>query len=150
MIAYDTKNSEDDALLRDWYRKRKITTIIIFIDKCLYAFEYSAIGITALYYYKYTIKADNPKLYYSLAMGAMFFLSLFASLFAGRYVDRSGNARKYMLITILLTVMGNFLYVLPFSKWLPILSRCLCGFADGAKPALEGECFFFVLFFYGH
>lgn len=139
MTTGDTTQLEEDVLLKDWYQKRRNTTIIVFLDKCLFAFESSAIGISALYYYQYTIKADDPKFYYSLAMGAMFFAALLTSVFVGRYVDRTRNIRGYMLITIMLAVIGNFMYALPFSKWLPIISRCLCGFADGGIPAIEGE-----------
>ena len=85
----------DDQILESWYRKRRNTTIIIFLDKCLYAFEYSAISISALYYYKFTIKADNPQLYYSIAMAALYIVSIFSAFFAGRYIDRTRKCREY-------------------------------------------------------
>ena len=128
----------DEQILESWYRKRRNTTIIIFLDKCLYAFEYSAIGISGLYYYKFTIKADNPKLYYSIAMAAIFFVGIISAFFAGLYIDRTRKCREYLLVSNLFTIIGNLIYVLPFSKWLPIIGRAICGVADGAKPGCQG------------
>ena len=61
--------AEPENVLNSWYRKRKYNLIVFIVCKCLYAFEVSAITISALYYFQYVLKVEYPKLYYSIATG---------------------------------------------------------------------------------
>ena len=127
-------------ILQAWYMKRKKTLLVIYISTCLYLFEYSSIVISALYYYKYTIKVENPKLYYSLTLGAAFLLTPILSVIVGKYTDRTRDVRTVALILSFVNIVGNLLYVFPlFNNWLPIFGRILCGIPDGIKSAFVGE-----------
>ncbi|XP_066929122.1 uncharacterized protein [Clytia hemisphaerica] len=130
---------EEGKLLRSWYRKRKYNLSVFIVMKCLYAFEGSAISISALYYFQNVLKVRDPKLYYSLATGALALSSMFSSAMVGRHVDRHRNLRQTSFVVGLFNIAGNLLYVLPFMNWLPIFGRFLCGIADGVRPAYVGE-----------
>ena len=133
-------SQNEHQILQDWYIKRKKNLMVTYISECLYMFEYSAILISALYYYKDTIKVENPKLYYSLTLGAAYLLTPFSSVIVGKYTDRTRNIRKVALILSFFNIVGNLFYVFPLFNWLPIFGRMLCGVPDGVRPAFLGEC----------
>ena len=129
---------QEQEQLQDFYRKRRNNLIVYGIFKCLYAFETSAVSLSALYYFQYVVRVENPKLFFSLAVGALSSGSMITSALVGRMVDKYRNLRKASFIS-LFNVVGNFIYVLPFFNWLPILGRFLCGIADAMRPAYSGE-----------
>jgi len=128
----------DEVILQEWYRKRRQTTIIGTLQKCIFAFEYSSVAISALYYYENTFKVANARLFYSITMAIMYFSATTSAIFLGRYMDKTRNLRKIASLSFTLSLAGNVIYILPFSKYLPILARALCGFADGIQPAMSG------------
>ena len=138
------KKQEEESL-QDWYTKRRMNLIAIYFNTCLYQFEYSAISISALFYYTYTLKVGNPHLYYSLTMSAMFLFAPISPIIVGKYTDRTRQVRKAALILSLFNIAGNLLYALPFFTWLPIVGRILCGIPDGIKAAYYGMNLLFLL-----
>ena len=128
----------EENLMRDWYKKRQHNLIIYTISKALHAFENSAIQISALYYFQNTIHVENPKLYYSLAMGALFLSATLSSIVIGRYMDHYRNLRRTALWMAWFNIVGNLIYLMPVFDWSPIFGRFLCGIADGIKPAYQG------------
>ena len=132
-------SESEHKILQDWYKKRKISLLVTYMNTCLYKFEYTSIVISALFYYKYTIKVENPKLYYSLTLGAAFLLTPISSVIVGKYTDRTRDVRKVALILSFFNIVGNLFYVFPLFNWLPIFGRLLCGVPDGVKSALVGE-----------
>ena len=128
----------EEQNLQDFYRKRRNNLIVYGIFKCLYAFETSAVSLSALYYFQYVVRVENPKLFYSLAVGAISLSSMIMSALVGRMVDRYRNLRKTSFLAVL-NVLGNLIYVFPFFNWFPIFGRFLCGIADGVRPAYLGE-----------
>ena len=135
----DEISQEEKKILQAWYKKRTLNLIVTFINGCLYNFEYAVITISALYYFKDTIKVSNPALYYSLATGAMFVLDPISSIMVGKYTDRTRNVRKVALILAFFNIAGNLLYSFPFFDWIPIVGRLLCGIPDGIKAAYLGK-----------
>uniref|UniRef100_A0A7M6DN15 Uncharacterized protein n=1 Tax=Clytia hemisphaerica TaxID=252671 RepID=A0A7M6DN15_9CNID len=132
-------SSSEKTCLENWYRKRKYNFIILVILEGLFSFEYSAISISALYYFQDILKVSNPKLYYSLSMAALQFASMISSTLIGKLVDRYRNLRIVVLYISNFNVIGNLLYIFPYLNWFPILGRLLCGIADGTRPAYQGE-----------
>lgn len=129
----------EQQILKDWYKKRKRNLIVIYFNTCMYIFEYSAIVISALFYFKNTLKVANPNLYYSLTLGAAFAFTPISTIIAGRYTDKTRNIRKVALVLSLFNTFGNLFYVFPFVNWLPIIGRLLCGIPDGVKSAFTGK-----------
>ena len=134
----EQENIEGDQILKKWKRRRKITTILAMIHVGIYGLEYSSISISALYYFHNTLRMNNPTLFYSLTNGAMFTSATLSSVLLGKYMDINRNARLIIISTVLLAVIGNFLYCLPYSPWLPVAGRFLCGFSDATMPVMTG------------
>ena len=130
---------DEDKILKAWYAKRRQTTIIGILQKCIFAFEYSSVAVSALYYYHNTFKVENARLFYSITMAIMYFSAAFSAIFVGRYMDKTRNLRRITMISALLSISGNIIYILPYSKYFPILARGLCGMADGIQPAMSGK-----------
>jgi len=133
-----SEKGKEDEILREWYKLRHRTMIIGLLHKAIFIFEYSSVAISALYYYQHSIENENPQLYYSLCMGVVYVTAFFSSIYSGSYFDRTGNLREVVLLTILLSMFGNVLYLVSYSKWIPILGRALCGLSDGARPGFAG------------
>ena len=131
--------NEENETLQDWYKKRKNNTIITYINTCIYVFEYSAIVISALFYYKDTLKVSNPQLYYSLTLGSIYILVPVSSVVVGKYTDKTRDVRKVALFLSYFNIVGNLFYVFPVFNWLPIIGRMLCGIPDGVKSAFMGK-----------
>ena len=129
---------EEEAMLQEWYIKRRKTLIVIFVNCCLYLFEMSAIAISAMYYFQYTLKVHNIKLFYSCALAGTFLLMPFSCLLVGRFTDRTRRVRAVALFVSSFNIIGNLMYVFAFYSWLPIVGRILCGIPDGIKSAYIG------------
>ena len=124
-----------------WYRKRKMTTIIGLLHQAFIYFDHSAVSISALYYYQSDFKADNPNRLYGITMLAYSVSLLVSTPFIGNYIDRTRNIRRLILTTLMFSVLGNLIYTMSFSKYLPIVGRFLCGLNDGARSSLTGKDF---------
>ena len=131
----------ESKILQAWYVKRTWFLVIAAINISFYLFEYSAVTISAFSYFKFTLKVENPKLYYSLTTGAMFAMAPFSSVYIGRYVDRTRNLRHVTIVLSFFNLFGNILYILPIFSWFPILGRFFCGFPSGMRPAFTGMSF---------
>ncbi|XP_066933275.1 uncharacterized protein [Clytia hemisphaerica] len=124
---------------QNWFKRRRILAWFTLLMQCLIYFEYSAVSISALYYYKDDLKVQNPKFYYSLSMGAMY-ISIFISVITcARYMDKTRNLRRIALTTIVFSIVGNLTYTITISPYLPIIGRFLCGINDGVRICAAGE-----------
>ena len=137
-------DQEEMKAVQCWYKKRRWFLFIAIMNACFYLFEYSAVTITAYYYFKLTLKVENPKLYFSLATGAMYILAPFSAVYTGRYVDRTRNLQKTTLLLSFFNLVGNLMYVFPVFKWFPIFGRFLCGVPSGMRPAFSGNLISFI------
>ena len=141
------EEKEEENILQNWYKKRRLSLVVIYVHNCLYMFEISAINISAFYYFKYTLKSPNPRLYFSLVTTAVFVLAPFSAVLVGRYVDRTRDLRKTLFVSTLFNVAGNLMYIFPVYDWFPIAGRILCGVPEGIKSAFKGV-YILVLFTY--
>ena len=137
----ETVKESEDEILKRWYSKRRWSLMVMYIHSSLYMFELSAITISSLYYFKYTIKTPNPKLYYSLVTSAVYVVAPFSAVLIGRYVDRTRELRKTVFTMALFNVLGNLMYIFPVFDWFPIVGRILCGIPDGIRAAISGKLF---------
>ena len=113
--------------------------LVTYFNMVMYQFEYASIVISALFYYRNTLKVENPDLYYSLTLGAMYLFVPLSSVIVGKYTDKTRDLRKVALFISLFNTVGNLLYVFPIYNWLPIVGRMLCGIPDGVKSAFVGK-----------
>ena len=122
-----------------WYRKRKWTTGIGIALKCLSFFEYGSISISGLYYYEYSFNVSNPKFFYGSLMSSIFVSSIISTYFCGRYMDKTRDLRKIVIFILICNIIGNLVFTMTYSPWLPILGRFICGISISAETAVSGE-----------
>ena len=134
-----TIQNEESKILQDWLKKRSRNVIVTYFYMFMFVFEYSSIVISALFYFKDTLKVENPNLYYSLTLGAASFFTPISSILMGKYTDRTRDVRRVALLITLFNFVGNIFYVFPVVNWLPIVGRLLCGIPDGVKSAFTGK-----------
>ena len=123
--------------LEKWKKKRKWTTYIFYAFATLLGLEYSAVVLSLMFYLKDTIKVDHAPRYYSIGMTAMCSSAILSSVTLGRFIDKSRNVRGFMLTVNAVNVIGNVIYSLNFSPYLPICGRFLCGVSDSMKSILK-------------
>ena len=137
------QNGKEDQILNAWFIKRRRTTILGVLQRSLFAFEYSAVAVSALYYYRYTLKVHEAKFFYSISMAVMFLTAASSAMVIGRYMDQTRHLRRLALTTAFFSVVGNIFYTIPYSRYFPIIARGLCGISDGIQPAMAGNYIFF-------
>ena len=125
---------------RKWYTRRTLVSWIGLIQQSLLYFEHSAVLISALFYYQNLFDVENPKFYYILSLGSYMLSGMTSVMICGYYMDRTRNLRRICLTSLALLVIGNIVYVMTYSRWLPILGRLFCGINNGVRPPLTGEC----------
>ena len=130
---------EVSKLKQTWYRKRQIVTYFGCVQLCVLYFEYSVVSITALYYYKETFKLENPNFYFGLSMAVLCASRVVSVFFCGPYMDRTRDLRKIVFVTTFFNTIGNLMYTMTYSKWLPIIGRFLCGISDGVRTSTSGK-----------
>ena len=140
-LQKSSKSNPDDATsLKEWYAKRRMFTVIYTVQQCLLYFEYSAVSISALYYYKETFKVSNPNFFYGINMASLYLTAVIFVNLCGRFTDRTRDIRRVAFVTIAFSAAGNLIYTMTYSKWLPIIGRLLCGSGDGFRTAMAGIC----------
>ena len=144
----DLLDSKEESIMAEWYRMRSRLKAMAYIQKTIFSFEYSCVGISALFYYQKTIRPDNPVLFYSIALGVIYLTSSLSAVYGGRFVDRTGRLRAFSIFVSIFSIAGNVIYSVPYSKWLPILGRGLSGISDGVQPGIAGKFNLFTNFSY--
>ena len=138
-------NREAEMKDLNWYRKRKITSCICIAYKCIIYFEYWAIAISGIYYYKTSFDIADPKFYYG-CLAAMYIGSVFSNFLCGRIMDKTRDLRAIVLTMSVFNIVGNITYTLTWSPWLPSIGRLLCGSSIGMITAIAGSTFTFSHF----
>ena len=101
--------------------------------------EYSLTFITLWLYLETVIKEKYIILFYSLISAAYLMAQIVSSVVFGRIVDRHRNTRMIFLIGNSLVVIGNFLYMLPFSSWCLLAGRLISGGGGCLRSVMTGE-----------
>lgn len=127
-----------ETILNEWKVKRKITTYLAMFHACIVGIEYSSVSISALFYLNTILHSEHANFFYGFVVGSMYTSAIIASVVLGRYMDKMRNARRVVLFTEISAVIGNLLYSLPYSSWLLVIGRFLCGFSDAAPPVMTG------------
>ena len=130
---------QEKLLLKQWKKKRQVTTVLAMVQACLVGLEYTSVNISALYYLNNILHVQNARVYYGLTVGAMSTSGVISGVALGKYMDKMRNARRIVLSTAVLAILGNLLYSLPFSPWLLVVGRFLCGFSDATFSVMTGK-----------
>ena len=128
-----------DRHFEKWKKQRRNTTWVFTVFSFLLGMEYSAVVLTLWYYLKALVHINHVPIYYSVIMVSMALTGTIGNVVFGRYIDKSRNIRRFMLIINMVSIIGNLLYTLHFSVGFLILGRLLCGFNDSITAAVSGE-----------
>lgn len=116
--------------------KKKLVVMSFILRYFLMGVEYSIILPTALLYMK-TFRAGPFMTGLTIAaypIAAIISLPLF-----GYFYDRTKRLKELLLLLNFFEALGNLIYALPFSVWLPLLGRFIAGIGDGFLALTVGE-----------
>ena len=134
----DLEDKHNKEIYKEWKRRRRIMTYIGYFQAFLFGLEYTSLGVSGLYYFSDDIRPSNPKLFYGMSMGAMYSSAVFANPILGRIMDKTRKLRSIIFATLSFGFVGNFVYLITYSAWFPVVGRFICGLADGAFAVMTG------------
>ena len=101
--------------------------------------DYSWIIATLYLYLSKIIKSENARLPYGLVLSASTVFSITCSLVCGRYIDKHRKVKFFLNVTLILQIIGNCIYVIPFSIAFPVIGRAFVGMGDTARSVMIAE-----------
>ena len=134
----ETKQKEAMDIYGEWKRYRRMATYIGYFQAFIFGLEYTSVGVSGLYYFSEDINTSSPKFFYGMSMGAMYLSAVFGNPILGKFMDRTRKLKIIFLTTMAFSVVGNFVYVISFSAWFPVVGRFICGLADGCCAVMTG------------
>ena len=135
----DQFTEKEKPIMKEWYKMRRRVVIFAYIQRTIFIFEFASTVISALFYYRVMIQPTDPVLFYSISVGVIYLTASCSSVLGGWYVDRTGLLREFHIFVNLFSIVGNFIYSVPYSKWFPVIGRMLSGITDGSQPGLAGK-----------
>ena len=110
---------------------------------CLGAFAFGlSLSIyypTEFLYFKDTMHVVNPALYYGLSWTFLAGSGIIFSFLGSYYADRTKNVRRIFLVSNVLNVLGNLMYMLYYSPYVVLCGQFLVGSAAARLVAGVGE-----------
>lgn len=125
--------------LEEWKRYRTWTLA----NCCLGAFSFGlSLTIyypTEYYYFRDTMKVENPDIYYGLSWAFLCGSGILASFVGSYYADMTKNIREVGLWSNAINVVGNIMYLLYYSPYVVLFGQFLIGTAAARMVAGVGE-----------
>ena len=125
--------------LSDWKKKRRSTIIGYIIIGSIVGIDYSVILSTVYLYLRDFIHTPHPNLCYGIIITLFNLSSTLFGAMSGRWVDKTRRIKIYVNIILVLQVIGNVLYTIPYSVAFPIIGRVLAGISDPFSNVCTGE-----------
>ena len=116
--------------------KRRLLTVAFSIRLFMIGVEYSVILPSALLYMK---TFDVSSVFMGLVIAAYPFAGMISLPIFGWIYDKTKKTKQLILLLNLFQIVGNILYAIPFSKWLPLSGRFISGLGDGFIACAMGE-----------
>lgn len=127
------------ATYEEWIGKRKRTTIAFTIQMMLIGCDYGIFIINLWLYLTEMIKPQHPEFFYSLISIGFLLSATGSSIFICKLADKTRSVRKIMFFSNLAFVLGNLIYVIPFSPWILLVGRIIAGFGQPGRSVIVGE-----------
>lgn len=108
--------------------KRRLLMMALFFNFFLVGLEYSVTIPPAFFNGKYSA-ADRQ--FMLLEVGFYPMAGMISSLILGHMYDRTKRIRNQLIVMNFLQVVGNYVYAINYSRWLPLLGRIISGAGDG-------------------
>jgi len=116
--------------------KRRLLVLAFAIRMFFIGVEYSVILPSCLLYMK---TFDVSNVFMGLTVAAYPFAGMISLPIFGRIYDRTKRTRELLILLNFLQIVGNIIYAIPLSKWLPLSGRFLAGLGDGFLACAIGE-----------
>lgn len=116
--------------------KRRLLVLCFSIRMFFIGVEYSVILPSCLLYMK---TFDVSEIFMGLVVAAYPFAGMISLPIVGRIYDKTKRTRELFIILNFLQIVGNIIYAIPFSIWLPLSGRFLAGLGDGFAACAAGE-----------
>ena len=113
--------------LAEWDKKRTRTYYVYLVQALFNGLELTIVQGTLWSYLTTLIDVDNPKLFYNIINGIIFFAPIVFGSLVGRWVDKTRNLKFSLVILNTFILVGTLLYMLPFSPMFPTAGRMLHG-----------------------
>ena len=137
-LAQQEISFNDVEVYKEWKLRRQIMTYIGYVQAFMFGIEYTSVSVSGLYYFSNDIRPSNPKLFYGMAMGFVSLSAVVANPIFGKIMDRTRKLKCLFILTMLFAAIGNFVYTISYSAWIPAFGRLICGIADGCYPIVTG------------
>ena len=116
--------------------KRRLLCIAFGLRMFFIGVEYSVILPSALLYMEtFNVSAVMD----GFVIAAYPFAGMLALPIFGRIYDKTRKTRELILLLNSFQIIGNVIYAIPFSKWLPLSGRFIAGLGDGFLACATGE-----------
>lgn len=99
----------------------------------------ACLNATAWIYVTRQIVTDEPDLMFGFLNGLIYLVSILLNPFIAYIGDKYRRPRLMLSLTNIITITGNFLYVLYYSPWYPIIGIILIGSRFPMKSIIVGE-----------
>ena len=116
--------------------KKKLIVMSFILRYFLMGVEYSIILPTALLYMK---SFGAGPFMSGLTIAAYPIAAIISLPVFGYFYDRTKRLKELLLLLNFFEALGNLIYALPFSIWLPVLGRFISGIGDGFLALTVGE-----------
>jgi len=117
-------------------RKRRLMMFALIVRMFLMGVEYSVI-LPSVWLYVQTFNMDTW--FMGMVVASYPFSAMLSLPIAGHIYDNIRRTREIILVLNLFQVVGNIMYAVPFSIWLPLCGRFLAGIGDGFLACAIGE-----------
>ena len=134
--------NETDSTMKssEHFRKLRKRNMICF------SFLYFAYGleqiitISTLWAYLQTlVHPKHARTWYGAITCSYYIMEILTGLFLSGYVDETKNIRKVILCCLPFYIVGNIIYMVPFSAACLLIGRIISGIGSGWTPCVIGE-----------
>ena len=122
-----------------WKVKRTKTCVGFIIENICLGMEYSLTFSTLWLYLEDLIKTEEKRFFYSLVSSVFIISQVAGAMIFGKITDKYRNVRMMFTFANALIIIGNVLYVVPFTPWFLVAGRSLSGFGAGVRVVTTSE-----------
>ena len=125
--------------IEDWKCSRRNVMILYYATSFYAGLTYSGYVATEYLYVKDIVHDRNALMNFSVVLGVSRTVAIFCALVGSIYYDFTLNVRGISLTVTLCILLGNILYVLPYSIWLILVGMVLINFDSAACSGIVAE-----------
>lgn len=124
---------------KKWLRERKFLMVNLHIAAFTFGLVLTAYYPTEFFYIRDVVKIGNPDFYFSLARAFLYGAGIIATFISSFYADKTKNIRGVFLITDVLCIVGNILYVFHYHIVFILIGQLFAGTAGARIVTGFGE-----------